>query len=117
MRKNRTFFDSVRCAINGLMIAYKEEKNFKVYTTIFIVFGLINLLLNIEIVYWIIYLICSLLAFSVECFNTAIERICDFLTTKENNSIKVIKDIAAGGVLYTGIIYFIVEGLIIYINL
>lgn len=30
-----------------------------------------------------------------ELFNSAIEAICDFITTKENEKIKVIKDIAA----------------------
>ena len=117
MKKNKTFFESVRCAYRGLTGAYKEEKNFKIYTGLFLGFALINWCLDIRTVYWMIYLICSLLAFSAECFNTAIERICDFLTTENNNKIKDIKDIAAAGVLYIGILYFTVEGIIIYMNL
>lgn len=117
MRKNKTFFDSVRCAIQGLIKAYKEEKNFKIYTLLLIGFGVINYILGISALCWIVYIICALIAFSAECFNTAIERICDFLTTEKDARIGYIKDIAAAGVLYIGFIYFIVEGIIIYINL
>ena len=117
MKKNKTFFDSVRCATNGLIRAYKEEKNYKIYTGLLIGFGLVNWYLNISIICWMIYLTCSFMAFSAECFNTAIERICDFLTTEKDARIGYIKDIAAAGVLYIGFIYFIVEGIIIYINL
>ena len=117
MKKNKTFFDSVKCATSGIIKAYKEEKNFRIYTLLLCTFAIINLELEISTIHWIVYLMCSLLAFSAECFNTAIERICDFLTTEKNDVIKNIKDIAAGAVLYAGIIYFIVEGIIIYINL
>lgn len=117
MKKNKTFFESVKYAAEGLIKAYKEEKNFKIYTGLLIGFGIINFIIGIDTVYWMIYLMCGLIAFSAECFNTAIERICDFLTNEKDDRIKDIKDIAAGAVLYTGIIYFTIEGIIIYINL
>lgn len=115
--KNKTFLDSIKCSINGIMIAYKQEKNFKIYSIIALFFLIINMIVGIETIHWIVYIVICFVTFSAECINTAIEKTCDFITTDMNDSIKEIKDIAAGGVLYTGILYFLVEGIIIYLNL
>ena len=49
-----------------------------------------------------------------EVFNTAVERIMDFISGQQNAEIKVIKDLAAGGVLLSAITALI-TGAIIFI--
>ena len=47
---------------------------------------------------WIDFLLlaaATAMMLQAELFNSAIEAICDFLTTKENHKVKVIKDISA----------------------
>lgn len=43
----------------------------------------------------------------MECMNTAIERVCDFLTEDANDKIKAIKDIAASAVICMGFAFYI----------
>lgn len=117
MRKNKTFFHSVKYASKGIIKAFKEERNFKIYLGLLLSFGILNWFIGISTLYWLIYLLASLVSFSLECVNTAIERICNFINTEYNSEIGAIKDIAAGGVLYTGIAYFLIEGIIVWKHL
>jgi len=45
-----------------------------------------------------------------EIFNSAIEALCDFVETRHNEKIKVIKDIAAAGVGIAIFVWIIVLG-------
>ena len=65
---------------------------------------------------WITIIIVSASVLAFECFNTAIENLCDFVTTEKNDKIRKIKDLAAAGVLisaigsaFVGLIIFIPE--------
>jgi diacylglycerol kinase (ATP) len=49
----------------------------------------------------------------MECVNTAIERLCDYLTQEKDENIKIIKDIAAGAVICFGFAFYISEGIMI----
>ena len=88
--KNKTFLKSIYCAINGLIFAIKTEKNYKYYLVIDILFFLLDL-------------------FAFECINTSIEHIADFISKEIHPEIKVIKDMAAAGVLCFGIAFFLVQ--------
>ena len=45
----------------------------------------------------------------MECINTAIEHIADLISNEVHPEIKVIKDMAAAGVLCFGIAFFMVQ--------
>jgi diacylglycerol kinase len=107
--KNNTFLSSIRCGLNGLFIAMRSEKNFKIYAWHVLVTLIANIILHFSAIEFLIYAICVVCVFSSECINTAIEKLCDFLTEEQNEKIKVIKDIASGGVLCWGIIFYISE--------
>jgi len=49
-----------------------------------------------------------------EIFNTAIEALCDFVETDQNNRIGIIKDISAGGVGISIFVWFIIIFIEIY---
>ena len=107
--KNKNFLSSIKCALRGFKAAYKSEKNFKIYLLHIVVTLPINIVLRFSLIEMIIYAVILVGVFSAECFNTVAEKICDFLTTEKNEKIKVIKDIAAAGVMFWGFSFYIYE--------
>lgn len=111
--KNKTFISSIRCALNGLFLALKQEKNFKAYLIHVFLTVPFNIYFHYTILEWIAYIICVCGVFGIECANTAIERLCDFLTEEENEKIKAIKDIAAGAVICFGFAFYLTNIILI----
>ncbi len=60
-----------------------------------------------------IILLVSALVFALEGMNTAIEMLCDEVTEERKESIRKVKDVAAGAVLI-GAIFAAVVGVIIF---
>ena len=115
--KNKTFFQKVKCAFVGLISAFKSEKSFSYYFLILITTIIINLALKLPILCICANIIGAMLVFAAEALNTAIEKICDYLTKDYSAQIKFIKDVAAGGVLCCGGIYFFVEFIMLWLYL
>ena len=113
MRKNKTFFQSVGCAITGMMDGFKTEKNFRYYFGICTFFFIINCLCRLTFIEHVLPMICAAGAFSAEMLNTAIEHLCDMMTQEEHPEIRRIKDLGAAGVLMFGNAFFILEGIYI----
>ena len=113
MRKNKTFLESVRCAIAGTGYGFRTEKNFRYYLGISTFFFIINCLCRISLTEHILLIICVGTAFSAEMLNTAIEHLCDLYTKEEHPEIRRIKDLCAAGVLMAGNAFFIMEGVFI----
>ncbi|MBS1137327.1 MAG: diacylglycerol kinase [Proteobacteria bacterium] len=60
---------------------------------------------------FLLILVVTAFVLVAEIFNSAIEALCDFVETRHNEKIKVIKDIAAAGVGIAIFVWFIVLGL------
>ena len=58
---------------------------------------------------WLGYIITSAGVYAFECINTSIEHMADFISKEIHPEIKVIKDMAAAGVLCFGIACFMVQ--------
>lgn len=107
--KNKNFLCGVKCAVSGLLLALRTEKNFIVYLIHILVTLPLNILFGFTVTEFLIWGICVIGVFSAECTNTAIEHICNFLTEAYNEKIKIIKDIAAGAVCCWGIAFYASE--------
>lgn len=107
--KNKTFLQSAACAVRGLLLALRTEKNFQYYLGITLFFLLVNVLTDVEFSCYIMQAVTTLGVFSSECANTAVERLCNKITPGADPEIKAIKDIAAGAVLCWGITFFLLE--------
>ena len=107
--KNKTFLQSVACAVRGFILALRTEKNFRYYLGITLFFLLVNVLADVEFSCYMMQAVTTLGVFSSECVNTAIERLCDKISPGMDPEIKAIKDIAAGAVLCWGITFFLLE--------
>lgn len=59
---------------------------------------------------FLLILVATMFMVVAEIFNSAIEALCDFVETRHNEKIKVIKDIAAAGVGLTILVWLVVLG-------
>ncbi len=95
IRKLRTIYAGLRYAvIHDLSVAWK------------LIFSLLVLAAAIFLRDWmdsVLIIVVTAMVLFAETMNTAIEALCDFVESRHNEKIGIIKDIAAGGV---GIVMF-----------
>jgi len=90
-------------AIRGVMHVLRKERNARIHlVAAFGAFGL-GLLLQVSDVELAAIFFASILVFIAEVFNTAIEKTLDIIQTEHHPQIKIIKDMAAGGVMIAAI--------------
>ena len=104
LRKLRTVFSGLRYAvIYDFSVAYKLVLSALVLAAAFALRAWVDLLL---------ILVVTALVLVAEILNSAIEALCDFVETRHNEKIKVIKDIAAAAVgisIFVWLVVLIVE--------
>lgn len=111
--KNRHFGQSIVCAARGIVQGFRSERNFKIYCLLVSIFLIFNILLSVGVYDYIILIVLTGNAFALEYVNTAIERVVDRFGKGIDVDCKFIKDVAAGAVLVSGIVLFLVEGIIL----
>ena len=104
---------SFRDAFNGIGILIRSERNFQLHLIAFILVIGAGFYFGITPKEFIVILSVSALVFALEGVNTAIEKLCNEVTEERKESIRKIKDIAAGAVL-VGAIFAAVIGVIIF---
>lgn len=114
--KNSGFFSSLGHAVDGLLYTAWRERNMRIdlivaalvlFSSLFFSFSRIELML---LCFAIIFVLLA------ETFNTAVERLCDFLVGDVyDKRIKIIKDVAAGATLLAAINAIIV-GYLLYFD-
>ncbi len=105
---------SFKNAFRGLFLLLKSERNFQIHVLALLVVIATGCYFDISRGEWAIVLIMSAIVFGLEGVNSAIEKLCDAVTTERKESIRNIKDIAAGAVLIAAIIAVAVACLIFY---
>ncbi|MCR9171814.1 MAG: diacylglycerol kinase family protein [bacterium] len=106
--------ESFRNAFRGLFLLIKSERNFQIHIFALIVVIAAGLYFDISRGEWAVVLIMSAVIFGLEGLNSALEKLCDEVTLERKESIRNIKDIAAGAVLIAAIIAIVVGGLVFY---
>jgi diacylglycerol kinase len=99
---------SFKNAVSGFVTLLRFEHNARVHLIVLLIVILAALFLRISAIDWISILFASGLVLISECFNTAIEYLCDVVTQNQNETIKRAKDVAAAGVLISAIISVII---------
>ncbi len=105
---------SFRHALDGIIYLARNEHNARVHLFVFAGVVLAGFIFHLSAMEWIAVLIVSGAVFTAEAFNTAIEKIADFVCPEFHEKIKPVKDVAAGAVLFTAIAAAI-TGLLIFI--
>lgn len=108
------FLRSLLFAFTGIKNCLLTEKNFRIQFFIGVIVVVAGFYFQINNTEWIEILLCISLVLSLEMINSTIEGICDFISASHHESIKRIKDIAAGAVLISTI-FSIIIGCIIFI--
>ncbi|MEW5755539.1 MAG: diacylglycerol kinase [Pseudomonadota bacterium] len=90
LRKLRTIFSGLRYAvIYDFSVTYKLILSAIVLAAAFVLRAWVDFLLILVVTAFVLV---------AEIFNSAIEALCDFVETRDNEKIKIIKDIAAAAV-------------------
>ena len=102
LRKIKTVISGLRYAVlYDLSVTYK------------LILSVVVLMLAFAARSWVDFLLILVVTGFVlvaEIFNSAIEALCDFVETRHNEKIKIIKDMAAAGVGIAIFVWFIVLG-------
>jgi diacylglycerol kinase len=102
LRKIRTVFSGLRYAVlYDLSVTYKLILSVVVLMLAFAARSWVDFLLILAVTGFVLV---------AEIFNSAIEALCDFVETRHNEKIKIIKDIAAAGVGIAIFVWLIVLG-------
>ncbi|MBR6991914.1 MAG: diacylglycerol kinase family protein [Bacteroidales bacterium] len=114
MNEFRARLRSFRYAFAGMRLLFGEEHNARIHATITVLVVVAGIVLRVSPVEWGVLVICIGMVLAAEAFNSAIERIANYLTTERDDRIRDIKDLAAGAVLLCAIAAAIV-GLIVFV--
>ena len=110
----KEFINSFKYAIQGIIVAIKEERNLKIHICMMMLVIISGIILKISTIEWIICILLFILVISAELFNTAIETIVNMITLEKNENAKRAKDVSAGAVLVLAIGSAIIGGIIFF---
>ncbi|MBW8523589.1 diacylglycerol kinase family protein [Chryseobacterium chendengshani] len=100
-------------ALRGIFIMFKSERNFQIEVMAFLINLFLIFYLNLTTVDSILILMVSFAVLAAEIFNTAVEKICDFMQPEYDKRIGFIKDTSAGAVLLMATASVVV-GILVY---
>ncbi len=90
LRKLLVVFSGLRYAV-----LYDFSVTYKLVLSMIVLTSAVALRAWVDV---LLILIVTAMVLTAELFNSAIEAVCDFMETRQNEKIKIIKDIAAAGV-------------------
>lgn len=110
----KRLFKSFGYALNGIYRMIIREQNAKVHILVACCVIVAGFYFRISAIEWIAIVISISGVLAAEIFNTSIETLSDKVSPEYSQSIKQVKDFAAGGVLIVAIAAVVV-GLIIFV--
>lgn len=113
MINGRKVLHSFRFAGQGIVDLFRYENNAKVHLLIagFVIAA--GFWLQLSRIEWAIILTQIGLVWAGEAINTAIEKLCDFVSPGRHPQIKAIKDLSSGAVLILAIMAVVVGGVVL----
>ena len=105
---------SFQYAFNGLQTLFREEPNAKIHLFIMLCVLIAGFVFRISVGEWIAVVLCIGLVIALEIINSTLENMADFVSPEKHETIKKIKDLAAGAVLVGAIVSAIV-GVIVFL--
>lgn len=104
---------SFKYAFQGIWVLMQENNaRFHLFATVVVI--LAGLLVGLSSTEWSVVSIIIGLVWVAEAFNTAIEKLCDFVSPEHRPLIGKVKDLSAGGVLIISCVAIII-GIIIFL--
>lgn len=103
---------SFRHAVRGLRMVVARERNAKIHVAMAVIALAMAFILHISWLELAIVIAMIAMVFFAEVINTAIEKTLDTMATENHQVVRVVKDMAAGGVLVMAISAVFVAGCI-----
>jgi len=101
--KNPNFIISFGYAMDGIIHAFKNEKNFRKHIFTAIIVAVVSLLFDLSRVEMAMLCLTISMVMISELINTSIENIVDLIYNRVDKNAKIAKDIGAGAVLIAAI--------------
>lgn len=108
----RDLMTGMKNAMAGFRHTLKSEPNMKLHAVAAVLVITSGVLLQIDRLEWALIAMCIGMVVSMECMNTAVERLADRVTANDDPLIKNAKDAAAGAVLVVSAVSVVVALLI-----
>jgi diacylglycerol kinase (ATP) len=100
-------FDSIFYALSGLYLAFFRELNIRIQFALGVSLTLLGIF-NGHLISSMANFILMGIVIALEMINTAFETLCDLVHPEKSESVRVIKDLAAGAVLIVAIVWLVV---------
>lgn len=113
MINGRKVLRSFRFAGQGIVDLFRYENNAKVHLLIAGLVIIAGFWLRLSRIEWAILLTQVGLVWAAEAVNTALEKLCDFVSPGRHPQIKAIKDLSSGAVLIVAITAVVVGLLVL----
>ncbi len=101
-------FKSFGYALKGLYLALRTEQNMRIHLLAIAVVTVAGIYLGLSAIEWSIIALTIGFVISMEMTNTAVEELVNLVSPEYNKMAGKIKDIAAGAVLVSAIVAFVV---------
>lgn len=101
-------------AFRGLAGALRTEPNVRIHSVIAVLVISLGLIFGITRTEWLILILCISQVIVAETFNTALERLVDMVSPQVSEKAGMVKDMAAGAVLFSAMAS-VVAGIIIFV--
>lgn len=101
-------------AFEGVIIFFKQEHNARIHLLATIAVIVLSIIFPISKMEAIALVLAVGFVWMAEIFNTAIEKMADFISTEKKPAIKTIKDLSAAAVLVAAVIA-VITGCFIFI--
>ncbi len=105
---------SFRYALQGLAALLRDEHNARLHLSFAILAIALGIILHISTIEWLFIILCIGLVFATEAMNTALEALCDRVTTEQDPHIKKSKDCAAAATFLVAMASLII-GLVLFL--
>lgn len=100
-------------AIQGIIYAFKAERNMKVHIAATAIVFIAGGLLGLTPMRWLFLALAVTLVISAELINTAVEAVVDLVSPDEHPLARIAKDTAAGAVFITAL-FAVVVGVVVF---
>ncbi len=94
---------SFKYAIRGLKEVISSERNARIHLAFALAAVILSILLKVPATQFLIVVLATVMVFSAEILNTAIEKTLDLVSQENNHLVQIIKDMTAAGVLVTAL--------------
>ena len=111
---NKSLLKSFKYAFEGVIFAFKFNRNIRIHFLVAFIVVLVSLYFHLSPFEMSILGVMILLVISSEMINTAIEEMVNLITNEHKKEAKIAKDVAAGMVLISSIGSVIV-GILIFV--